>query len=154
MFDSHLSNADMQSVGSKMFESLSDPLIDLHNIGDCSLPEYRLVDACRGKVTGSVQCQSPSICPKGMQYSPDHAVCTKCPLGKYNGEVSTVGCKNCPRGTYADEEGMSWCKKCPIDTYQPIDGAQARDACLPCPDGSHTTKTGRPSLSDCQVCLV
>lgn len=144
----------MQSVGSMILQSLSDPSIDLHNIGDCSLPDYRLSDACQGKVTGDVQCQSPSICPKGMQFSPDNGTCAKCPLGKYNKEISTVGCKNCPRGTYADEEGASWCKKCPIDTYQPIEGAQARAACLPCPEGTRTTKTGRGSLADCQSCMV
>jgi len=152
VFDDWLSDADMQLLGTQMYDSLTDASIDRTAIGDCTgSPDLQ---ACRGKVTGNAVCRKSDACPAGKQFDSTEGGCVPCPLGSYSPDFSTAACIKCPAGRYSDVLGAKKCKSCAWHTYSDVVGAVSQDACTACPENFFTDSPAATSLSDCLSCPI
>ena len=125
--------------------------------------------------TNAVECTK---CGKGTVSGAAGSACIKCPPGFYSPEAGSPDCKYCLAGTSSTEYGRSEpcpqcppgtyaaspsepCIPCPVNTFNKNSGADAVNACTPCPLGAHAppgaahcTLTAEPSTSKSVVSSI
>lgn len=107
------------------------------------------------------------LCPVGMHYNVISHDCQSCPKGTYQPVEGQLTCLVCPEktSTTADHarseiectaqclpgsvspSGLERCETCQRGFYQP---RYAQTGCLPCPDGSTTTRRGARGEEHCR----
>ena len=101
-------------------------------------------------LTSAFICLAGHYCPLGTQSLTQFP----CPAGTYSdatGLRSVSSCINCPAGMMCKSGSSSKDQvKCPAGYYCPEGTSYGQPQ--PCPEGTHSTATGRKTLSDCLAC--
>ena len=89
-------------------------------------------------------------CGTGIyQKTTGKTACTNCPVGRAEGELSTVQCPLCQAGTFAVTTGQTMCTRCPVGSLTGDKGATACSSCQDRLEDSSTLFQGADSPADC-----